>query len=101
MLKSMIRSLPDNCHKHVSEFLCRSAMPECDNRTGHPKLIFPCAKECYQIRSVCQKLFKIIDLRFTCQVYLSKVNTSCFYKNVFCEVPKKLKMEKWYILTTQ
>ena len=58
MLKLMIHCLPHNCHKHVSEFLCRSAMPECDNHTGHPKLIFPCAKECYEVRSVCQKLFE-------------------------------------------
>ena len=57
MPKLVMRSLP-YCHKHVSEFLCRSAMPECDIRAGHPKLIFPCAKECNEVRNVCQKLLK-------------------------------------------
>ena len=93
MPKLVMRSLP-YCHKHVSEFLCGSAMPECDIRAGHPKLIFPCPKECNEVRSVCQKLFEDIDLRISCQGYLSKVNTSCFYKNVSCEVPKNIENGK-------
>ena len=95
IFKLLVSFLPLGCHKYALASLCRSVMPECDNHTKSPRLIFPCAKECHEIHNLCQKKFEQAGIRFACKMYLNSVNNSlCFYKPVLCPMPSNIQNGK-------
>ena len=79
-----------SCHQRTYDFICRTALPECDPNTK--RLIFPCRQQCEEIIGACKNQFLKAGVKFSCNLYLNTTDEElCFYKPVKCPIPKNPK----------
>ena len=83
------------CYKHVSELVCFSLFPRCDNN----KTIVPCKQTCVEMTQGCAYLLKLYKQPLYCGTFPVSLDPEvCFYTPVMCpkeEDPEFGKVMKW------